>query len=695
MQQARTPVISIVEENCINCHKCISICPVKYCIDGSGDTVSINHDLCIGCGHCIEACDHNARSWLDDFPSFMEALEKGEKLVAIAAPAIAASLPDTWSNLLGYLKSLGIAAFFDVSLGAELTVKSYLNYIKKSLPQCVIAQPCPSIVSYVEMYQPELIPYLAPADSPMVHTLKMISKSWPEYKDYKTLVISPCLAKKREFIDTGYGDYNVTLRSLEEWIDKKKIDLRKFKPADFTGPSAERAVRFSTPGGLMLTADRDEPGIAFKTKKIEGQGIYPYLRDLPAAIKGKYAPLLIDCLNCENGCNGGPGTRHQKTSHDLLASRVEKRFIPADRKEKTAGKKVGKSISVLWNPEEFKRHYQDLSARLLIRHPNTKQLNRIYSDMKKTCEADFLQCAACGYGSCEGMAIAIFNGLNKAENCHHYRQKIILEEKETVTDLYGRLHEKINSCKHLITNMTQSVQEVNSSVTLQTASLQESSAAIEEMVRSLGNLSRISKTRQEALENLDSSVRTGEKDLNYTVSSIGEITKSISGIGNLILLISEVADKTSLLSMNAAIEAAHAGDSGKGFSVVASEIKKLAETTENNVKDVSSLIGEIQYKVQETSDISGKTGKNIGLVLQEMQNISQALQEFLVHTDQMAAGNKQVNSALSELKENSGHVLNASDSMNESIGILERNLQEILRISDANMAQIQNLSGSL
>ena len=695
MQNPRSPVISIVEENCINCHKCISVCPVKYCIDGSGDTVNINHDLCIGCGHCIEACDHKARSWLDDFYPFMEALERGEKIIAIVAPAIAANFPDTWPRLLGYLETLGVEAFFDVSLGAELTVKSYLEYIKKEAPSCVIAQPCPSIVSYIEMYQPELIPYLAPADSPMVHTMKMIRNHWEDYKGYKILVLSPCLAKKREFQDTGLGDYNVTFRSLEGWIERQKINIKEYEPAGFTGPSAERAVRFSTPGGLMLTADRDAPGIAFKTKKIEGMGIYDYLKDLPAAIEGNYAPLLIDCLNCENGCNGGPGTGNQKTSHDLLASRVEKRFKPQIRKEKNASKKVDRSISSLWNIKDFTRNYRDLSSFLKINYPDPYQLESIYKQMMKTEESDYLNCAACGYGSCEGMAVAIFNGLNKAENCHHYRQKIILEEKETVTELYRRLHEKINSCKDHISNMNKSVEEVNYSVTSQTSSLQESSAAIEEMVRALGNLSRISRTRQEALENLDSSVRTGEDDLKQTVHSIDEITKSISGIGNLILLISEVADQTSLLSMNAAIEAAHAGEAGKGFSVVASEIKKLAETTENNVKDVSSLIGDIQYKVQETSDVSGKTGENIGLVLQEMQNISQALQEFLVHTDQMAAGNKQVNMALSELKENSGQVLNASSSMNESINILEKNLQEILELSDDNMAQIQNLSGSI
>jgi iron only hydrogenase large subunit-like protein len=59
--------------------------------------------------------------------------------------------------------------FFDVSFGAELTVKSCLEYMKAENPSTVIAQPCPAIVTYIELYQRELLPYLAPADSPMLH----------------------------------------------------------------------------------------------------------------------------------------------------------------------------------------------------------------------------------------------------------------------------------------------------------------------------------------------------------------------------------------------------------------------------------------------------------------------------------------------------------------------------------------------
>jgi len=305
-----TPVIRIDEEKCINCYACIVICPVKYCMNGSGEKLLINHDICIGCGNCINACTHKARTLIDDTSRFMEDLKQNKKIIAVAAPAVVSFLPDQFLNLNGWLKSLGVEAFFDVSLGAELTVMSYLNYIKEKNPRTVISQPCPAIVTFIEIYHPELLPFLAPADSPILHIIKLIKEYYPQYKDYKIAVISPCIAKRREYDETGMGDYNITMIELKNILDAQKIDLSSFPQIEYTGVSAERAAGFPIPGGLLDTAERFEPGIRRDTEKIEGvYNIYPYLKEVSKILNtNDELPLLIDCLNCEKGCIGGPGT---------------------------------------------------------------------------------------------------------------------------------------------------------------------------------------------------------------------------------------------------------------------------------------------------------------------------------------------------------------------------------------------------
>ena len=96
-----------------------------------------------------------------------------------------------------------------------------------------------------------------------------------------------------------------------QWFKDKGIDLSSYPKLPYDNPLAERAVLYSTPGGLMRTAERFVPGISAKTRKIEGQpGVFEYLSGLNRLISSGNQPYyqLVDCLNCEKGCNRGGGT---------------------------------------------------------------------------------------------------------------------------------------------------------------------------------------------------------------------------------------------------------------------------------------------------------------------------------------------------------------------------------------------------
>src|SRR6056297_2296886 len=103
-------VIAVDEDKCVNCHACIDACPVKYCNDGSGDSVTIDTNLCIACGACLSACTHDARYFIDDFDQFLNDIKEGEDVIAIADTSTVANFPNKYLNLNGWLKSLGISA---------------------------------------------------------------------------------------------------------------------------------------------------------------------------------------------------------------------------------------------------------------------------------------------------------------------------------------------------------------------------------------------------------------------------------------------------------------------------------------------------------------------------------------------------------------------------------------------------------
>ncbi len=637
MAEHLSEVIKVDEEKCVNCHACISVCPVKFCMDATGDYIKINADLCIGCGQCIDACTHEARSHVDDFFSFFEALERKEKIAAIVAPAIASNFPDNYLRFNGWLNSMGVDNIFDVSFGAELTVKSYIEHIKQNSPEMVIAQPCPAIVSYIELYKPELLPHLAPADSPMLHAIKMVREFYPELKNYKIAVISPCLAKRREFDETGIGDYNVTIKSIARYFEEQHIELQHFPETEFDNPPPERAVLFSSPGGLLRTAEREVPKIRDKTRKIEGpQVIYHYLDSLPE-MKGKgFAPLLIDCLNCEMGCNGGPGTTTRGKPFDEVEFYIEKRKEEMQNRyskgkaniSKQGYNKLQKALTTHWKPDLYKRSYRDLSKNNTVTVPDREKLDSIYLDLKKHKQEDHLNCNSCGYGSCENMAIAVFNGLNKPENCHYYLQKVLDEEKQ-IADEQSRLsRETAEQAGKAQSQLEENLAETEKTHQRMKNVYQTNISVARAVTENLTDLDATNSEVSEFASKLFNLVKMQEKSFHMIVDSSKTAFSVIDEINPLLEAIIDIAERTKLLSLNASIEAARAGEYGKGFSVVATEVRNLSEISHTETDKIRPYSEELRSTFERISNEINRVTKQIGDSIDFAEKVSSATEDI-------------------------------------------------------------------
>lgn len=665
------PVINVDSSKCCNCHRCIAVCPVKLCNDGSGDSVILNADLCIGCGSCLDACTHGARTGIDDTEAFFSALKSGTGIIAIVAPAVVVNFKGKDKELNGWLKSIGVKAVFDVSFGAELTTKTYVEQMKKENPELMISQPCPALITYMETYRPQLIKYLAKGDSPMAHTVEFIRHFHPEYAKYKIAVISPCYAKRREFDENGRGDFNVTMKSLDNYFFKNHIDLAKFPKTEYDNPLAERGTLYSTPGGLMRTAERFVPGISRVTRKIEGQpAVYEYLDHLDDYLSEGTKPFfkLVDCLNCEKGCNRGGGTTNYDMSLDELESYVEKRYQERstewntinEKKRKKALKALNATIDAYWKPGIYERKYTDRSAvyHALIQEPTETELNEVLAKMGKNGIEDMYDCGACGYHSCKQMATAIFNRKNKPQNCHHYVLKMANETH--AEEMNKKTREITLESVAMLEQTRGNVSSLTNVTNKMIKNVSDSSASIEEMLQNISSINKIIDNNFNIVNQLENATNTGSTNLKQVTVLVGEIEKESKQLVEMSKVIGQISSQTNLLAMNAAIEAAHAGDFGAGFSVVADEIRKLAEDSGRQAKQIGEVLKSIKQMVDNAYAKAGTVQTEFDSVVSLAGQVKNQELQVKKSMDEQNAGNSLLLSCVAEMRDGTHAVEDAA-----------------------------------
>jgi methyl-accepting chemotaxis protein len=148
--------------------------------------------------------------------------------------------------------------------------------------------------------------------------------------------------------------------------------------------------------------------------------------------------------------------------------------------------------------------------------------------------------------------------------------------------------------------------------------------------------------------------------VKQTGDLVEEITKLTESTLEVISVINAVASRTNLLAMNAAIEAAHAGDAGRGFSVVADEIRKLAESTGNNAKSINESLGAMVSKIK--------------MVKTASQSSIDAMEKMAVDVKGFTRSFAEISSSMSEMSIGSQEVLNAS----EALSMLTQNLNHAI-----------------
>lgn len=614
-------------DKCIGCNKCIHVCSCMganiFTIQNGKNKIEVDEKKCIACGACLDVCEHNAREFEDDTSSFFDDLKKGIHISVLVAPAFKANYTDTYQNILGALKKMGVNHIINVSFGADITTWGYLNYIKQYNFKGGISQPCPAIVGYIERYIPKLIPKLFPVQSPLMCAAIYIKK-YMGIKD-KLAFISPCIAKKIEIDDPNnenYVNYNVTFSHLMDYLKKHNIKGEKYTDEIEYGLGSI----YPLPGGLKENVQWFLGDDVF-VHQMEGEKrMYHYLeQNKDAIISNRVKYLFVDALNCESGCIYGTGIENSKLNNDNNLSNImdiksqskkntirsawSKKLKPAQRL-----KRLNKQFSKL-DLNDFIRKYTDRSKQCQYKIPNTVELNHIFLDMGKEKEEERkINCSCCGYDTCHDMAVAIYNHFSHKNNCIYYIKKQVEKEHEK-TLLQA---DNIRAQKE---DLLKAVEKINDEFSGLYISVDQMSKGNDANAEETSGISDEMQEVSDFCKNLE--------------NSIEEISKLLQELNNNNEEVVSISSQTNLLALNASIEATRAGTAGKGFSAVASFIKELADKSKKTV--IESSQG--QCRIEEA----------ITNIQKDAQKLIEIINRINDRTHSLATSTEQIASSVSSI----------------------------------------------
>nr|WP_246944985.1 methyl-accepting chemotaxis protein [Bacillus pinisoli] len=301
----------------------------------------------------------------------------------------------------------------------------------------------------------------------------------------------------------------------------------------------------------------------------------------------------------------------------------------------------------------------------------TNPIKELQYLMKKAEEGDFTVKGTHLYKDEVGLLTTSFNQM--VHGLREIIQRVHLTSKQVAASS-EELAVTAKESSSTINDVSKTIQELSSGAEEQARNTDQTSRIMDEMTAGVSQIATHTKsvvskavhTNQQSSEgrkSVDSSIT----QMNNIYTNVSELSAVIKGLGSrsneiflIVKVISDIAEQTNLLALNAAIEAARAGEHGKGFAVVASEVRKLAEQSAKSSKQITDLLTVIQDEtyqavasmeettgeVNEGIKVVGAVGETFTSIQQAIQDVTKQVEEVSVAIEQMAEGTEQVKEAI-------------------------------------------------
>ncbi|MFA6507360.1 MAG: HAMP domain-containing methyl-accepting chemotaxis protein [Treponemataceae bacterium] len=256
-----------------------------------------------------------------------------------------------------------------------------------------------------------------------------------------------------------------------------------------------------------------------------------------------------------------------------------------------------------------------------------------------------------------------------------------------------RLDDRISETKESVKTIATGVGALDDRITDQIAMVEESTASITQMLATISNMAQLAEKDRHLADLLVQVSDSGREVFKAAFDKIELINERVGKIEEMIQIIDTIAGQTNLLAMNAAIEAAHAGESGKGFAVVSDEIRKLAEASAEGSREIAGSVRSIVESIALARAGSFETNKAFGEIESNIRDVSQSVVEISSSLGETNIGGKQILTAMTSLRELSASINEESRNVSESARTIAASMEDLDQVADSVRESMVSIGG--
>lgn len=255
------------------------------------------------------------------------------------------------------------------------------------------------------------------------------------------------------------------------------------------------------------------------------------------------------------------------------------------------------------------------------------------------------------------------------------------------------LSDSVKNVSGVLNNVANNVDNLSDLIDSQTAGVAESSAAIEEMLGNISSVTDSVRGMSESFDALGQTVDVGKTKLSSVSNKVDEIAEQSKMLVQANSVIAQIARETNLLAMNAAIEAAHAGTAGQGFSVVATEIRKLAETSSRQSKSINTELKQITASIADVVNLSHDSQEAFGQIVTHLSKTDTIIRSINEAMTEQGNASRQVYESLSEMKNQSTGVSDKFRDVNAGIVQVTEEMDAVSQVSAVILGNMDDMTG--